>query len=62
MHFNQATNSRTFNEAFNGLVGTSGVIYSPQWDMNVQDGQQFMDTHYADVGRVYANELFLLEQ
>jgi len=57
MHFNQATNSRTFNEAFNTLVGTTGVTYSPQWGMNVKDGKDFMDTNYADVGRVYANEL-----
>jgi hypothetical protein len=57
MHFNQATNSRTFNEAFNTLVGTTGVTYSPQWGMNVKDGEDFMDTNYADVGRAYANEL-----
>ena len=53
----ESTESRSFNAEMNKLAGTNGVTYTEQWPMHVRNGAEYMQTHYADVGRVYAEEL-----
>ena len=52
-----AADSRAFNDSMNALAVTRGVSYSGQWPMHVHSGRAYLHSHYADVGRVYAQQI-----
>ena len=52
-----STNHRDFNNAMNEAAGTQGVQYSHPWNLGVENGTEFLNNYYHDVGKVYALEL-----
>ena len=57
MRIYSATNERQFNEAFNDLLGTTGVAYSAAWPMNIRNGKEYMREYGMSVGQIYASQL-----
>ena len=51
------SNHREFNEYMNKLANTQNVQYSPMWDLNVTSGEEYMNTNYHNVAKIYAKEL-----
>lgn len=41
----------------NSAANTSGVMYSPPWDLGLKTGKEFLHDSYDAVGRRYAQEL-----
>ena len=57
MRVYSATNERQFNEAFNDLLGTTGVVYSAPWPMTIRNGKEYMREYGMYVGQAYASQL-----